>query len=377
MKNLSGKQKLIIGIIALALLLASYFFGSDNPFRKKEIASPEKIEEIRKEQSQDMHLITGDKAKSQEDQESTVRSISISGEIENVERNSHYQLSAQLQGEGDFPKEIIWQIEGQTDVNTWINEEGLLSIGDKEESSEIRILVTSATNQEVKSELNININNPYKKPVEKPTNKEELIEKAQEAELSEEEKAEKTKEQEAIKAQAIANSSGTAGQDKYLTDPVPEGKPKPVEPEEVTIDKRISKTATISISCETILENLDMFDKDKIDVLPVDGIILSTRQVTFYEGESVFDLLQRVVKDAGIHMEFVFTPIYNSAYVEGINNLYEFDCGPLSGWMYKVNGWFPNYGASRYKLEEGDIINWVYTCDLGADVGNVDFRGGK
>ena len=54
---------------------------------------------------------------------------------------------------------------------------------------------------------------------------------------------------------------------------------------------------------------------------------------------------------------------------QGIHNLYEFDCGELSGWMYNVNGWFPNYGCSRYALQDGDVIRWRYTCDLGADVG--------
>ncbi|MBO4990835.1 MAG: DUF4430 domain-containing protein, partial [Firmicutes bacterium] len=77
----------------------------------------------------------------------------------------------------------------------------------------------------------------------------------------------------------------------------------------------------------------------------------------------------RELKRAGIHMEFKNTPIYNSAYIEGIQNLYEFDCGELSGWMYKVNDWFPNYGCSRYQLKEGDVIEWVYTCNLGIDVG--------
>ena len=37
--------------------------------------------------------------------------------------------------------------------------------------------------------------------------------------------------------------------------------------------------------------------------------------------------------------------------------------------MYKVNGWFPNYGCSRYSVQDGDVIEWVYTCDLGRDVG--------
>ena len=37
--------------------------------------------------------------------------------------------------------------------------------------------------------------------------------------------------------------------------------------------------------------------------------------------------------------------MYNSYYIEGINHLYEFDVGPESGWMYKVDEWFPNYGC--------------------------------
>ncbi len=98
-------------------------------------------------------------------------------------------------------------------------------------------------------------------------------------------------------------------------------------------------------------------------------MIFPRSTVTFSEGESVFDVLQRVCRENKIHMESSWTPIYNSAYVEGINNLYEFDVGSLSGWMYSVNGWFPNYGCSRYELHDGDVVEWVYTCDLGKDVG--------
>ena len=74
------------------------------------------------------------------------------------------------------------------------------------------------------------------------------------------------------------------------------------------------------------------------------------------------------MKKAGIHLEFENTPIYNSAYIEGIGNLYEFDCGELSGWTYRVNGWCPNYGCSRCQLQPGDTIEWLYTCKLGLDV---------
>ncbi len=165
--------------------------------------------------------------------------------------------------------------------------------------------------------------------------------------------------------------------DKYLTDPVPKGKPKPVEWQSARINKEKNLTCTLSVTCKTILENMNKFNKDKLEVLPADGVIYKTRKVIFHEGESVFDVLLREMKNNKIHMEFEMTPIYNSNYIEGIHNLYEFDCGELSGWMYKVNGWFPNYGCSRYLLKDGDVVEWIYTCDLGRDIGGEMNVGGK
>lgn len=146
-------------------------------------------------------------------------------------------------------------------------------------------------------------------------------------------------------------------------------KPAPVNPEDIEVDQKKELHCTISISAATILNNLDRLDPAKAEVLPADGIIVAEQTVVFHEGESVFDVLLRVTKDQKIHMEFTSVPMYNSKYIEGINNLYEFDCGELSGWMYKVNGWFPNYGSSRYQLSDGDRIEWLYTCDLGRDIG--------
>lgn len=160
----------------------------------------------------------------------------------------------------------------------------------------------------------------------------------------------------------------STGKDQYQTDPVPEGKPAPVEPEDAAISD-VAHTCTISIECATILDHLDWLDPEKEELVPGDGVILPETTVTFYEGESVFNVLQRTCKQNKIHMEFENTPIYNSAYIEGIHNLYEFDCGEQSGWMYSVNGWYPNYGCSRYALQDGDQIRWRYTCNYGEDVG--------
>ena len=165
------------------------------------------------------------------------------------------------------------------------------------------------------------------------------------------------------------------GKDKYLTDPVPEGRPAPVEPEDAEVSDA-EYTCTLSISCATILDNMDLCKEEKRELVPEDGWILKPMTVTFYEGESIFNVLQRTCKQQKIHMEFVNTPAYHSAYIEGIHNLYEFDVGNLSGWMYKVNDWFPNYGCSRYRLQDGDVVEWKYTCDLGSDVGGGSAVGG-
>lgn len=156
--------------------------------------------------------------------------------------------------------------------------------------------------------------------------------------------------------------------DKYNTDPVPVGKPLPIEPQNPIISDK-EQSCTLSVRCDTVLKNISWLKNSKADIIPKDGVIFEEKTVTFYEGESVFNLLQREMKRNKIHMEFENTPIYNSAYIEGIANIYEFDCGELSGWMYKVNGWFPNYGCSRYQLKDGDKVEWVYTCNLGVDVG--------
>lgn len=179
----------------------------------------------------------------------------------------------------------------------------------------------------------------------------------------------KTQEQLAEEANKHQSGDKDSEKDQYSTDKTPDGMPKPIEWQKVTIDKTKIKYCTLSIDCLTILDHMDKFNNDKLSVLPNDGIIFKERKVIFYEGETVFDVLNRETKKNRIHMEFEMTPIYNSNYIEGIKNLYEFDCGELSGWMYEVNHWYPNYGCSRYCLKDGDVIKWRYTCDLGRDLG--------
>lgn len=135
-------------------------------------------------------------------------------------------------------------------------------------------------------------------------------------------------------------------------------------------EKRVLK-CTFEIRCDTLTDHSKVENEAILPYIPDSGVILSTTEVEFTEGETVFDALQKVTRQTGIQMEFRNDKLYTGgAYIEGIGYLYEFDGGPLSGWMYKVNGQFPNYGCAGYTLKEGDEVIWVYTCDLGTDVGD-------
>lgn len=131
---------------------------------------------------------------------------------------------------------------------------------------------------------------------------------------------------------------------------------------------------TLSISCMTAVNSSNL-NPSKKSIVPSDGWILHETTISFNEGESVFDVTKNFCIERRIPFEFSITPVYNSAYIEGINNLYQFDCGSASGWVYCVNGEFANYSCSEYTLKSGDKIEWLYTCDLGRDVGN-EYQGG-
>jgi len=113
---------------------------------------------------------------------------------------------------------------------------------------------------------------------------------------------------------------------------------------------------TISIYCDTI--------KGQADYIPEDGIILQYKTVSVNEGSNVYDQLVNACKEYKIQME-----ASGNSYVNGINYIYEFKFGDLSGWMFKVNGEFASVGCNEYVLKDGDYVEWVFTTNLGKDVG--------
>jgi hypothetical protein len=128
-------------------------------------------------------------------------------------------------------------------------------------------------------------------------------------------------------------------------------------------------TVSLAVRVDLLNENLHRLDRDKRELVPADGVLLAPVQVTAAAGDSVFDVLQREMRNTRMHMSARFTPVINEAYVEAINNIYAFDAGPLSGWKYSVNGVFPNIASSSYSLNPGDAVVWAYSLDLGRDLG--------
>ena len=125
-------------------------------------------------------------------------------------------------------------------------------------------------------------------------------------------------------------------------------------------------TVTISIRCDTIVPKSDETH------IPKDGIILDVEEFEIEDGDTVYDILNEAAKKHKIHIEINGSS--ETAYVEGIANIYEFDFGDLSGWMYFVNGETKNIGCGKYELKPDDKIEWIYTCDMGEDLGRENTK---
>jgi len=116
----------------------------------------------------------------------------------------------------------------------------------------------------------------------------------------------------------------------------------------------------IKIECADILTDINSLKEEKRSLIPDDGIIYESAEVEFSDGETVFDVLKKVLKDEKIPFEYSNTPPYNTAYIEGINNIYVLDCGERSGWLYSVNDEEPMVACSDYVLKNGDKITFSY-----------------
>jgi hypothetical protein len=95
------------------------------------------------------------------------------------------------------------------------------------------------------------------------------------------------------------------------------------------------------------------------------GTILSSSEVGIKKDDTVLSITISLLKQKGI--QYSIRGSGATAYVEGIDNLYEFDDGPLSGWNVMLNGKLLSESAGAAKLTNGDHIVWSYTSDYKKD----------
>lgn len=169
-----------------------------------------------------------------------------------------------------------------------------------------------------------------------------------EAKTESNQKAESPKES---KAPSDSERAGSPQPKSKSPAPQPSKKPAPAPKPEKEEKQAATSTVTYSIVADSQM-----------------GTVLPPTSVEIEDGDTVLDVLIEVTRSQGIPMSFRGGTGAN-AYVEGINNLFEFDRGSGSGWMYRVNGIFPNRGAGVVPLQDGDRIEWLYTIDLGKDLG--------
>lgn len=159
-------------------------------------------------------------------------------------------------------------------------------------------------------------------------------------------------------------------------------KPTTTKPTTTQTTTEAKKYCTVRIECNTIYDNIGKLKSGKKAFLPASGVILDGVQVELSGGESAFDVIKKACEEnvctdgckyckaSGVQIEYTYTPAFNNYYIEGIHQIYEKDCGTQSGWMYSVNGEFPDIGTSSYTVSPGDVIVFSFTCNMGEDIGN-------
>ncbi|MDO5332005.1 MAG: DUF4430 domain-containing protein, partial [Bacillota bacterium] len=126
--------------------------------------------------------------------------------------------------------------------------------------------------------------------------------------------------------------------------------------------------------------------------------IISPLKITVANGTTASQLIEKIFKDRGIEtrhsgsgsdyylqsikysvsdvkLSGLPTCLKNANVIKSIGShesgwLGEFDYSDWSGWMYSVNGVYPNVGLGEYTLSDGDVVRLTFTLyGYGTDIG--------
>lgn len=115
----------------------------------------------------------------------------------------------------------------------------------------------------------------------------------------------------------------------------------------------------VTIECLSAVGCYGELSEAKRRVMPSDGIFVSDYEIMLEEDATCYEALLQVCDEFGLHIDHISLP--GTEYIKGLGNLYEFDLGAESGWLYSVNGEKPGTGANNVKLKNGDSMRWFYS----------------
>jgi len=105
-------------------------------------------------------------------------------------------------------------------------------------------------------------------------------------------------------------------------------------------------------------------EEASLKIIGYENTILSKTSGEIKNGDTVLSFTKRILRKKDIDYDD------RGGYLSNIDGLKQFDKGSKSGWMFSVNGDFPEIGADNVRLREDDYIKWLYTSDMGKDIGN-------
>lgn len=159
-----------------------------------------------------------------------------------------------------------------------------------------------------------------------------------------------------------AQQTGNTTQKPSATQPVQTTK-APAQPAATQAPQAQTVTCTVGIDCKTAVEKGNAV---ALKIAP-NGVIAAQMTVEIPAGGTVYDALQAAAKKRGLVVSKSGSG--KNVYVTGIQSLGEGDAGAGSGWMYLLNGRAVQKSASAQTVQQGDVVQWRYTCDAGKDIG--------
>lgn len=137
----------------------------------------------------------------------------------------------------------------------------------------------------------------------------------------------------------------------------------------VTREHAPVSTHTITVSFKLLGDDLhgDANDETGVHTLKENNLKtwIKKSSYTIPDTYTVLDLITTALSNADI--DFVNE---GGNYISEINGIGEFDNGPLSGWMYTLNGKHPGWGVAAQTLKNRDYVILHYTDDYTVEEGS-------